>query len=207
MNDDRGSLGPVHFERLYAATEDPWRFRTSGYEQAKYRTAIEALADRSFRAALEVGCSIGEMTRVLAPRCKAMLAVDIVEQPLTVARAACADQPWVRFVRMQVPQAWPDGMFDLIVLSEVLYFLSRKDIEAVAARAAGSLAADGVVLLVNWSGRSADPCTGEEAAELFIERTRGWLKPRSHVDGVGYRLDLLGRHQMRTELCYSRRKS
>ena len=195
MNDNRKSLGRVHFEQLYEANEDPWRFRTSGYEQAKYHTTIEALTDRCFRSALEIGCSIGEMTRLLAPRCKSVLAVDIIEQPLTAARATCADQPWVRFARMQVPQEWPDGTFDLIVLSEVLYFLSPTDVAAVAARAASSLALDGVVLLVNWTGRSADPCTGQEAAGLFIERTREWLEPQIHVDGVGYRLDLLGRRQ------------
>jgi 2-polyprenyl-3-methyl-5-hydroxy-6-metoxy-1,4-benzoquinol methylase len=189
----RGSLGPAHFSQLYDAKEDPWGFRTSTYEQAKYRTAIEALADRHFQAAFEVGCSIGEMTRLLAPRCDAVLAVDLVEQPLVAARAACADQPWVNFLRMQVPGDWPDGAFDLIVLSEVLYFLSPADIAAVADRCAGSLAPGGVVLLVNWRGRSDDPCTGEEAAALFIKRTRGWLQPRTHLGNAGYRLDLLVR--------------
>jgi 2-polyprenyl-3-methyl-5-hydroxy-6-metoxy-1,4-benzoquinol methylase len=195
MNQHRKSLGRIHFEQLYEANEDPWRFRTSPYEQAKYRTTIEAISNLSFRSALEVGCSIGELTRLLAPQCKALLAIDIIDQPLTVARSTCADLPWVRFARMQVPQQWPDGTFDLIVLSEVLYFLSPTDVAAVAARASNSLAADGVVLLVNWRGRSTDPCTGEEAAGLFIERTREWLEPRIHVDGDGYRLDLLGRRQ------------
>jgi 2-polyprenyl-3-methyl-5-hydroxy-6-metoxy-1,4-benzoquinol methylase len=189
----RQSLGPAHFSQLYDAHQDPWGFRTSAYEQAKYRTAIEALEGRHFRSALEVGCSIGEMTRLLAQRCDAVLAVDLVEQPLIAARTACADQPWVRFRRMRVPADWPDGTFDLIVLSEVLYFLSPADVEAVADRSADSLARGGVVLLVNWRGRSDDPCTGEEAASLFIHRTQGLLAPRTHVENAGYRLDLLVR--------------
>ena len=189
----RESLGPAHFSQLYDANEDPWGFRTSAYEQAKYRTAIEALEDRRVHSALEVGCSIGEMTRLLAPRCDAVLAVDLVEQPLIAARAACADQPWVRFLRMRVPGGWPDRTFDLIVLSEVLYFLSPADIAAVADRSADSLAPGGVVLLVNWRGRSDDPCTGEEAASLFIQRTQGLLEPRTHLEDVGFRLDLLVR--------------
>lgn len=189
----RESLGPAHFSQLYDANEDPWGFRTSAYEQAKFRTAIEALEDRHFHSALEVGCSIGEMTRLLAPRCDAVLAVDLVERPLTAARAACADQPWVRFLRMRVPHDWPDGTFDLIVLSEVLYFMSPADIAAVGVRSADSLAPGGVALLVNWRGRSDDPCTGEEAASLFIQRTKGLLEPRTHLEDVGYRLDLLVR--------------
>ena len=189
----RGSLGPAHFSQLYDAKEDPWGFRTSTYEQAKYRTAIEALEDGRFHSALEVGCSIGEMTRLLAPRCDAVLAVDLVEQPLVAARAACADQPWVNFLRMQVPGDWPDGAFDLIVLSEVLYYFSPADIAAVADRSADSLAPGGVVLLVNWRGRSDDPCTGEEAASLFIQRTRELLEPQTQVEELEYRLDLLVR--------------
>jgi predicted TPR repeat methyltransferase len=199
MNAPRRSRGPAHFGRLYDASADPWRFRESTYERAKYRQTIAALEGRSFSSAFEVGCSIGVLTRMLAPRCAALLAVDIVEQPLTAARAACADQPWVRFARMQVPGEWPDETFDLIVLSEVLYFLSPADIAAVADRIAGSLVQSGVVLLVNWRGSSDDPCTGEEAARVFIRRTRGWLEPRAHLnddavdDGrlAGYRLDLL----------------
>jgi 2-polyprenyl-3-methyl-5-hydroxy-6-metoxy-1,4-benzoquinol methylase len=197
MTLQRDSLGSVHFSQLYASNTDPWQFRTSTYEQEKYRKTIESLQDRSFSSAFEVGCSIGVLTRLLAPRCAALLAVDIIEQPLTTARATCADQAWVRFERMQVPSEWPDGIFDLIVLSEVLYFLSPADIAAVADRTAASLAPDGVILLVNWRGRSGDPCTGEEAASSFIQATRAWSEPRNHFrtggnDG-GYRLDLLVR--------------
>jgi 2-polyprenyl-3-methyl-5-hydroxy-6-metoxy-1,4-benzoquinol methylase len=187
------SRGPAHFSQLYDANEDPWGFRTSAYEQAKCRTAIEALEDRRFHSALEVGCSIGDIPRLPAPPPQAVLAVDLVEQPLIAARAACADQPWVRFLRMRVPGDWPDGTFDLIVLSEVLYFLSPADIATVADRSADSLAPGGVVLLVNWRGRSDDPCTGEEAASLFIQRTRELLEPQTQVEELGYRLDLLVR--------------
>jgi hypothetical protein len=94
---------------------------------------------------------------------------------------------------MRVPREWPERTFDLIVLSEVLYFLSPADVALVADRVTGSLTSDGVVLLVNWLGRSDDPCTGEEAACLFVERTRQWLEPRTQVYEVGYRLDLLVR--------------
>jgi trans-aconitate methyltransferase len=199
MTMQRSSLGPGHFKQLYDASADPWGYRTSPYEQAKYRKTIEVLENRSFRSAFEVGCSIGVMTRLLAPRCAAILAVDIIEQPLIAARVACAHQPWVRFARIRVPQEWPDATFDLIVLSEVLYFLSPEDIGTVADRTAESLAVNGMVLLVNWRGRSDDPCTGEEAASVFMQRTLDWLQPRAQLyggtrggeHGHGYRLDLL----------------
>jgi SAM-dependent methyltransferase len=194
----RPSRDAAHFQSMYDADPDPWHFRTSDYEQEKYRKSLEALPPRRFGSAFEVGCSIGVLTQLLAPRCNALLGVDIVEQPLGAARATCADQPWVRFQRMQVPGDWPDEVFDLIVLSEVLYFLSRREVGAVAERVRSTLDPNGLVLLVNWRGRSGDPCTGDEAAQLFIDRSSAGLEPTVQYQTDTYRLDLLQARQART---------
>jgi cyclopropane fatty-acyl-phospholipid synthase-like methyltransferase len=186
-----GSRSAEHFQRIYEASPDPWGFVTNPYEQEKYQRTLGALGERRFAAGLEVGCSIGVLTRLLAPRCDALLGVDLVEQPLEAARARCADQPHVRFERMQVPQAWPDGRFDLIVLSEVLYFLTAADIEWCARRVRGSLVPGGVVVLVNWLGQSDDPTPGDEAADRFIRATGGWLGVSQQDRRPGYRLDVL----------------
>ena len=66
-----GSRAATHFQCLYQANPDPWGFRTSAYEQTKYRQTLSALGDRHFTSGLEVGCSIGVLTRVLAERCDA----------------------------------------------------------------------------------------------------------------------------------------
>src|ERR1700761_708677 len=124
------SRNASHFARLYRAKGDPWDFVSSAYEQAKYRHTLDVLGERRFTSGLEVGCSIGVLSRMLAGGCERFLGVDIVEEPLPVGRARCADQPWVRFQRMTVPRDWPAGRFDLIVFSEVLYFLSAADIDA-----------------------------------------------------------------------------
>ena len=187
------SHGPQHFQRLYDADPDPWRMRSSAYEAGKYRRTIASLGDRRFRSGFEVGCSIGVLTNLLAARCETLLAVDIVEAPLRMARAACTDQPWVCFARMRVPAEWPNRTFDLIVLSEVLYFLSPSDVASVADRVADTLEPDGVALLVNWRGPTGDPCTGDQAAEIFIDRTRQRLSPVTSHCEQAYRLDLLAR--------------
>jgi SAM-dependent methyltransferase len=193
MTVGRASHGPDHFQRLYEASQDPWQYRTSPYEQSKYRRTVVSLGARRFHSGFEAGCSIGVLTRLLAPRCERLLAVDIVERPLLSARAMCADQPWVRFERMEIPSEWPDDAFDLIVLSEVLYFLSPADIATAADRVGATLEPNGVVLLVNWRGHSRDPCTGDEAATIFTDRTRRWLFSQTHYQESRYRLDLLYR--------------
>ena len=185
------SRSAEHFARIYAASQDPWGFGTSPYEQGKYGRTIEALGDRRFTAGLEIGCSIGFLTRRLAERCDTLLGIDLVEQPLEAARARCADRPGVRFQRMQVPQQWPDGRFDLMVFSEVLYFLTPADIAHCAGRVATTLSPGGTVILVNWLGQSDDPCTGDEAAGHFIAVMCAKLRVDRMERHDGYRLDLL----------------
>lgn len=182
-----------HFRQLYARSADPWAFRTSAYEKEKYGQTIAALGERHFRSGFEPGCSIGVLTHMLAERCDSLLSVDIIEEPLHTARAFCADLPSVRLVRMRIPAEWPDGRFDLIVLSEVLYFLSPGDIAAVAAQVLAALDADGVVLLANWRGRGNDPCGGDEAANIFLNETHPRLQVASHHHTESYRIDLLVR--------------
>jgi cyclopropane fatty-acyl-phospholipid synthase-like methyltransferase len=188
------SRDAAYFEAMYAADPDPWRFRTSAYEAAKYAATVAAIADRRYRSGLEVGCSIGVLSRQVAPLCDAFLGLDIAEAPLVEARARCQGLSQARFARMAVPEAWPQGEFDLILLSEVLYFLSLEDIATVSALVRQSLRPRGTVLLVNWIGNPEPPRPvaqqpGDRAAEAFLAATD--LPVLRQARAERYRLDLL----------------
>jgi SAM-dependent methyltransferase len=183
------SRDAAYFEAMYAADPDPWRFRTSAYEAAKYAATVAALADRRYRSGLEVGCSIGVLSQRVAPLCEAFLGLDIAEAPLVEARARCRELPQARFARMSVPDNWPEGGFDLILLSEVLYFLSPDDIAATAARVRRSLLPGGSVLLVNWIGNPQPPQPGDLAAEAFLAAADLPLVRQERAEQ--YRLELL----------------
>ena len=92
---------------------------------------------------------------------------------------------------MQVPAEWPTGRFDLIVFSEVLYFLAAADIARCADRIRANLLPGAVIALVNWLGETDDPTTGDEAAERFIAATAGILTVARQEHHRGYRLDVL----------------
>ena len=193
MSSSNKSLSTGYFERLYARNSDPWRFASSEYEHRKYAATLATLEDRRFRSAFEVGCSIGVFTRLLADRCESLLAVDAAEQPLEEARRSCAGLRQVKIERMQVPQKWPACQFDLIVLSEILYYFSRDDIRRIAERSMFSLTADGVVLLVHWTGPTNYPCPGDEAVEHYTAACRPELRSMLNKREPKYRLDLLTR--------------
>jgi cyclopropane fatty-acyl-phospholipid synthase-like methyltransferase len=187
------SLSRRYFEKLYRAEPDPWRFATSDFEQAKYARTFEVLPRARYASALEVGCSIGVFTQLLAAKCDRLLAVDIATAPLAAARRRCADLRSVRFARMTVPKEWPAGRLDLIVLSEVVYYLSRDQVALLAQRIEHSLAEGGDVLLVHWTGATNYPLTGDEAAELLLGETSAFA-PLIHRERTqAFRLDLLTR--------------
>ncbi len=189
MTARRGSLPPRYFAALYARRPDPWRFRTSRYESAKYRATLRALPPRQFESALEVGCSVGVLTRMLAARCAALLAIDVAEAALAQARRRCAGLAQVRLERRRVPQEWPERRFDLILLSEILYYLDRNDLLCTAARARATAAPGGAVLLVHYTRPTNYPASGDGAAEAFIAAS-GFIRVRQ-LRAPGYRLDLL----------------
>lgn len=186
-------MPPELFAGYYEHDSDPWHFATSEYERAKYAKTIAALPKPHYRNVFEVGCSIGLMTRMVAGRADAILGVDVVESALETARANCADKPNARFAFSMVPNEWPEGEFDLIMLSEVLCFFDQADLQRLIAHVERSLQPGGDVIIVNWLGETNFPLTGDEASGGFIEGAAGFAR---HVHGERtekYRLDVLTR--------------
>ena len=62
--------------------------------------------------------------------------------------------------QMFVPDEWPDGQFELILRSEVIYYLSREDVARLASRVTRSLSRGGSVILVHWTGLTNYPLSG-----------------------------------------------
>lgn len=185
------SLPRAYFDRLYGANPDPWDFETSAYEHAKYQATLEALPRPNYAAALEVGCSIGVLTERLAPRCDDLLAVDASERALRTAEMRCHSLGNVRLASCRVPAEWPEETFDLILLSEVIYYLDRADVRRLAERVRASLRAGGHVLLVHWIGETDYPLSGDEACDLFIAEVAGTTSHLRSGRTERYRLDCL----------------
>lgn len=182
------SMGRAYFDALYARDPDPWRFASSAYEREKYAASLAALPGGRFGQALEVGCSIAVFTALLARRCDTLLALDVAEDALDQARAGCTATN-VRFENRRVPDEWPAGTFDLIVLSEVLYYLMGAEVARVGGLVRAALGNGGTVLLVHYLGETDYPMSGDDAAAAFIEATG--LPVVRQVRAPGYRIDVL----------------
>lgn len=122
------------------ATEDPWNYG-SPYEQEKYERQLEILPAGPIVRALELACAEGHFTRQLAGRVGHLTATDISPIAIGRARARCSDQPNVEFGVLDFSADTLPGEMDLIVCSEVLYYLdglaelrriAKKFVEALA---------------------------------------------------------------------------
>jgi len=184
------SIPPAWFEDLYAREGDPWSFATSPYEAAKYDHTLSRLPDGRFARALEVGCANGVLTERLAPRCDALVAVDVSGTALAQARSRLAGQPHVAVERRVLPAEMPDGSFDLVLLSEVVYYLDRTDLARLADRLRDGVASGGHLLLVHWTGDTDYPLTGDEAVDGLAVLLAGVVEPVLAERRERYRLDL-----------------
>ncbi len=156
--------GPEHFlrtasvdcpddslDRLHQEQADPWGVESRWYERRKRDLVLAMLPRPRFDRTLELGCSTGALAQALADRSGQVFAVDRSRAALAAARERFRDDGRVRVSDLDVPHEWPqDVAFDLVVVSEVGYFMSPAGLEQLVGRIAGSLAPDGVLVLCHW---------------------------------------------------------
>ena len=183
------SLDAGYFDRLYAADPDPWGFETSPYERAKYAATISALPRDRYHLGIETGCSIGVLTEQLAAKCDSVLGVDVAAAALATARDRCAKLDRVEIALLCLPGDRPEGRFDLIVLSEVLYCF---DAAAITSTVMSMASADTDIVLVHWLGPTPDyPMTGDAAVEAFLAAVGARAEITMQRREAEYRLECL----------------
>jgi SAM-dependent methyltransferase len=175
---------------MFQSADDPWDLEASAYEQAKYAHSIRALDNRRYDSGFEVGCAKGVLTALLAPSCRSLLAIDVSGTALRAARARCEASGHVSFANMVFPGLAPANSFDLVVLSEVAYYWSDRDLTAAADWLGAHCVSGGDLLLVHWTGETDYPQSGDEA----VLKLRALLGSRIEVmrseREAHYRLDL-----------------
>lgn len=138
-------------DRLHVAEPDPWGVDVRLYERRKRALTLAMLPRDRFARGLELGCSTGALAGELAGRCDALVALDSSAAAVEAARRRLAPFGTDVEVRLAgLPADWPEGPFDLIVVSEVGYFFSPRDLDQLIERIRGSLTPDGVLLLCHW---------------------------------------------------------
>ncbi len=161
------SMNRTYFDEMYASDPDPWQFESSWYEQRKYALTMAALPEPRYRSAFEPGCSIGVLTSLLAQRCDELLATDLVAEVVERARGRCRTLPGVTLEVRPIPEQWPTGPFDLVVLSEIAYYFDRPTLDEVMTLLLATVVPGATIVGVHWRGRTNYPLSGDQVHEVI----------------------------------------
>ncbi|HEX2477666.1 MAG TPA: polysaccharide deacetylase family protein [Geminicoccaceae bacterium] len=148
----------VKWESLFAVP-DPWGY-TSPYEQRKYEHTLELLPDGPLNRVLELACAEGHFTVQLAPRVGELLAADIAAPAIERARERCRAFGHVGFQQLDMGRDPIPGRFELIVCSEVLYYIgNRFALDRFARKVTAALEPGGHLLTTHAHAVVDDPST------------------------------------------------
>ena len=180
------------FEARYQADPDPWGYATSAYERDKYAATLAACGPGPFALALELGASIGVFSAMLAPRCRRLTTIDAAPTAVEAARRRLADTRGVQILEGKIPGAIPDGSYDLVVVSEILYYLTAGELEATLVRLQDQTRSGARLVAVHWRPDGPErPLTADEVHTTL--RREPWLRAVAGADTDDYRLDVLVR--------------
>lgn len=180
------------FEARYRRELDPWSYATSAYERAKYAATLQACGPGPFERALELGGSIGVFSAQLAPRCRRLVSLDFAPTAVELAHAALARFPRAEATSGAVPDDMPDGPFDLVVASEILYYLSERRLATTLAKLEGRLASGGRLVCVHWIPGGAERPLLAQEVHAVVGRQR-WLAHDHSASTADYLLDVFSR--------------
>jgi len=123
-------LRVVGFEAVFSGSDDPWDTWAGRDERNKRASLLRACGHVRGRA-LELGCGNGSNTAVLRQRSLRLLAVDGAASAVSVTRKN------IKFKNVSVklailPRELPRQTFDLVVIAEMLYYLTPREIDCLA---------------------------------------------------------------------------
>lgn len=170
-----------YFERLYQQ-DDPYGYRTRWYEERKRQLLLACLPRPRFHSGWELGCSNGEQTAALATRCDRLLATDQSPRAVALAQTRVQALAHVRVECAAHPQAWPEGIFNLIVFSEVGYFLQAEAMQRCARQLGPSLAEGGVLIACHWRRDFAEARLSTKAVHETLQRELGLPRMLTYRD-------------------------
>jgi SAM-dependent methyltransferase len=160
---------------MYSRSADPWELGTRWYERRKYAITLALLPRQHYRHAFEPGCSVGVLTTLLTERCGQVTASDVAAAALESARRRLADSgrnDQVTLLQRSIDDPWPPGPFDLVVLSEVGYYLTPDALRCVLDRELPRLSEGATVIAAHWRHPVDDyPMSGDRVNHIVAGST------------------------------------
>ena len=165
------SVATPYFDQLFAGNDDPWAFRQRWYEQRKRALTLAVLTRPRYRSIFEPGCANGELSAELAPRGESLVCCETAAAAVVLAQTRLRGFSHAQVHQSRLPEEWPPGQFELIVLSELCYYLDAEDLQRLIDCALNALTDNGQLLACHWRPRiDGCPQTAEQVHEMLAQR-------------------------------------
>ncbi len=188
---ERPANSQLWFDEQYRSDPDPWDLAAgSWYEDRRRSLIIASLPRRRFRRCFEPGAAGGQLSVLLAERVEQLVSAESAGPAYRALRRRLDSRSGVEVLDSHIPDDWPAGRFDLVVLSEVGYYLP--DLHALAERLRTALDPDGVVVLAHWRRVARDHPHTAETVHATLRRELGLTVLVEHVE-ADFLLDVLAR--------------
>ncbi|HEX5115141.1 MAG TPA: bifunctional PIG-L family deacetylase/class I SAM-dependent methyltransferase [Pseudonocardiaceae bacterium] len=178
----RQSAPLSRFAELYAADSDPWQVGDRWYERRKRALTMASLPSERYATAVEPACGTGVLTAALADRCDRVVAFDPVPAAVAAARARTAELANVVVTEGRLPGDLPPGPADLVVFSEILYYLDDDTFTVSVDAAVAALRPGGQLVAVDWLPWAAEAPRDGPAVHRFLTGIPTLESLVTHVD-------------------------
>lgn len=153
---NKNANAAVFFDGLWRQG-DYWQLETSPFEWAKYQRQQWLVGDRHYARILEIGCGAGTFTRQLAAIGSEVLGLDVSAEAIQRAQLMGPGTGITyRCANVMEVDLSADGPWDLIVMSETIYYLgwlySFFDVTWLASQLVASVRPGGRLLMANSLG-------------------------------------------------------
>ena len=183
-------MNAATFEARYRAEGDPWRTLSDPAERAKADAVLSACGEGPFASVVDLGAGLGVLAAALAPRSGRLVALDAAPTAVAAAAGRLARWPGARAAVAVLPDDLPRDTFDLVVASEVLYYLSPAAFAATLRWLDGAVAPAGKVVAVHWTGSAPDLQRSADDVHVALARCPR-LTSTATTRAETYRLDVL----------------
>ena len=161
---------------------DPWGYETHWYEKRRRAPMAALLPGEKLGQVVEIGCSTGLSTQMLAPRARHVLAIDVSPKAVSLARERLQGLAHVEIVQADITQDWPARSFDQILLCDVAYHLDAGQLGQLARNIRIQASADCVLLLAHWRHPFAQVITPAPAAHDLLAEVTGFARLAGYQD-------------------------
>jgi len=137
------------FASKFANDPDPWDTWNGRDEALKRAAILHALPPRPGGRMLELGAGNGSNSVTLSRRTLRLDATEATREGTELVAQALKGRARARALQLVVPDRAPRPAYDAIVIAELLYYLSPRDMRCLARQTAALLRPGGTLILAH----------------------------------------------------------